>query len=631
MTTDVADGVSCDNDDVCDGVETCQAGVCTADVSLNCDDNNPCTEDTCLADAGCHSQDLVNGTACGDGDLCNGNETCQAGGCSPGVAPLCDDSNPCTLDTCGAIEGCQNIDLPDGSSCADGSVCNGDETCQDGTCTSGLAPLCDDDNPCTLDTCEGDTCQHELDPAAAAACPTPDNQCQVAACDVETGGCTAVDLDPGTPCDDGNFCSTGDLCYAGMCVGYANDALGNPICPKDCLDASAWMTCGDHASFELDGALGSNLLEAYNCDGAEGFTGYETAFLVTPPNLAFELPLTLAVELADPLLKGEAFADIVVLHATDDYQCWPDQCVDVGYMDSDGVATLELPAFVDSDGDATNDPGYIIVVDGRDGFDGAVRLSAWCPPGYTGIELYCTDGIDDDTDGMIDCADPSCWDSLTCLFEHDCDNGIDDDDDGGLDCDDPDCAEHPDCFVETVCDDGIDDEGDGLTDCDDSDCELTIACSSDCPGAIPVACGETLTGEDATTGSTTFTSFPCSPTGVGIPSDPYTHPHHVYHVAAPAGCSATVQVTPTPGPGDFEVLDIYAMAPSCEVDQCVQVTGDAGCSNPQTPATAFGSTACVQLPASHASSAWVTVIPPDSLLAWSSTFTYDLEVLCSCP
>ena len=46
---------------------------------------------------------------------------------------------------------------------------------------------------------------------------------------------------------------------------------------------------------------------------------------------------------------------------------------------------------MDEDDDPNNDASYIVLVDGRDGFNGAVRLASWCVPGYTAIELYCTD------------------------------------------------------------------------------------------------------------------------------------------------------------------------------------------------------------------------------------------------
>ncbi len=64
----------------------------------------------------------------------------------------------------------------------------------------------------------------------------------------------------------------------------------------------------------------------------------------------------------------------------------------------------------------------------------------------------------------------------------DCLNGVDDDGDGLADCADSDCATSPAC-MESDCANGQDDDGDGLTDCDDSDCKK--ACQ-------PVSCGTYL-------------------------------------------------------------------------------------------------------------------------------------------
>ncbi|MDP2161083.1 MAG: hypothetical protein Q8K02_11410 [Flavobacterium sp.] len=56
-----------------------------------------------------------------------------------------------------------------------------------------------------------------------------------------------------------------------------------------------------------------------------------------------------------------------------------------------------------------------------------------------------------------------------------CNNGIDDDGDGFIDCADFDCNESPFCAVE-ICDNGIDDDGDGFTDCEDFDCNDFPGC-----------------------------------------------------------------------------------------------------------------------------------------------------------
>ena len=43
----------CDNGNVCDGVEYCQAGVCFNRPPLVCDDSDPCTQNTCDPTLGC--------------------------------------------------------------------------------------------------------------------------------------------------------------------------------------------------------------------------------------------------------------------------------------------------------------------------------------------------------------------------------------------------------------------------------------------------------------------------------------------------------------------------------------------------------------------------------------------------
>jgi hypothetical protein len=90
----------------------------------------------------------------------------------------------------------------------------------------------------------------------------------------------------------------------------------------------------------------------------------------------------------------------------------------------------------------------------------------------------CTDGIDNDGDGRIDCGDPDCDLHPACQAEADCANGVDDDGDGWTDCDDPDCAGDASCQPETDCANGIDDDGDGRIDCEDRDCTSDPACAS---------------------------------------------------------------------------------------------------------------------------------------------------------
>lgn len=83
------------------------------------------------------------------------------------------------------------------------------------------------------------------------------------------------------------------------------------------------------------------------------------------------------------------------------------------------------------------------------------------------VEGICDDGLDDDGDSLIDCADPDCSDRAVC--PENCSNSIDDDADGDVDCADSECAGDPAC-PETICNDGLDNDGDASFDCDDIDC-----------------------------------------------------------------------------------------------------------------------------------------------------------------
>lgn len=205
-----ADGTSCSDGKPCNGAETCAAGICRSGTSLNCNDDNRCTNDSCdNAAGGCKFVVRPDDTGCSDGESCNGRETCQGGQCTPGEPPppgaLCEDTN-----TCNGIAFCQDqrcmpgTPLPNGISCADSNVCNGLERCQDGFCTAGSPVVCADTNPCTLDSCN------------------------------PTTGCQQTPVTNGTSCDDRNVCNGVDTCLGGTCTPGAPPACGALAC-----DASA--------------------------------------------------------------------------------------------------------------------------------------------------------------------------------------------------------------------------------------------------------------------------------------------------------------------------------------------------------------------------------------------------------
>src|SRR5262245_4620204 len=46
------------------------------------------------------AQACTTNAECDDANVCNGAETCQAGVCIPGLGITCNDGNACTLDSC---------------------------------------------------------------------------------------------------------------------------------------------------------------------------------------------------------------------------------------------------------------------------------------------------------------------------------------------------------------------------------------------------------------------------------------------------------------------------------------------------------------------------------------------------
>ncbi len=234
-----SDLTSCDDGDLCTESDRCTAGVCGG-LPLNCEDGNSCTEDTC--DAGvCSNTHLGGGTPCDDGIACNGDGVCTLGVCVSGEAEECpctsnadcdafDDGNQCNgVLVCGpsgqclvdqstvvvcpdATDGCttaicepatgtcNSVAVVNGTACDDGDLCTGGDTCQSGVCTSVLAG-CEDNDLCTLDSCDPDF------------------------------GCIHQDF--GGACDDGNPCTINDACMEGVCEGTENPCDDGIFCTND--------------------------------------------------------------------------------------------------------------------------------------------------------------------------------------------------------------------------------------------------------------------------------------------------------------------------------------------------------------------------------------------------------------
>jgi hypothetical protein len=246
--------------DVCDLLKGCIHGA----VAGACDDGDDCTAgDVCVGES-CVGTAIacactVDGDCVGAAfDPCKGSWGCAAGKCSvkSGTAVVCAPAGPCATATCDPATGqCAESTSPSGSACDDGKPCTVGETCGDGGCSGGLPVVCDDKNPCTNDVCQpgvgcvltpnsapcddgnactkGETCQAGLCKSGSAVVCPGDGGCFVGTCNAATG-CALKAAPPATSCDDGNACTSGDHCDGGACVGVnACACTGDADCQDD--------------------------------------------------------------------------------------------------------------------------------------------------------------------------------------------------------------------------------------------------------------------------------------------------------------------------------------------------------------------------------------------------------------
>lgn len=147
------DGETCDADgSLCTEVDKCKAGKCVAGAAPNCDDKNECTKDSCKPKSGC-IQDKLTETPCDDGDKCTVKDICVVGKCG-GIKLNCEDNNPCTNDVCDG--GCKHPVVSNGTNCGTGKHCVVGKcvvaSCGDGYVAKG--EQCDDGNANSCDGCE---------------------------------------------------------------------------------------------------------------------------------------------------------------------------------------------------------------------------------------------------------------------------------------------------------------------------------------------------------------------------------------------------------------------------------------------------------------------------------------------
>jgi hypothetical protein len=202
-----------------------------------CNDNNPCTNDTCnMATSSCVFTNVGNGTSCSDGNGCTQADSCQAGVCVGANPVVCAASDQCHVaGTCNSATGaCSNPIIANGTACNDGSACTQTDVCSAGTCVGTTSVIC-----------------------------TASDQCHYAGtCNPATGLCDNPNKANGSACTDGNSCTQIDMCQSGVCAG------SNPV---TCM---APDQCHDQGTCNPATGVCSNPVKAdgVTCNDADGCT-----------------------------------------------------------------------------------------------------------------------------------------------------------------------------------------------------------------------------------------------------------------------------------------------------------------------------------------------------------------------
>ncbi len=333
----VADGTPCDDQDPCTGGEQCQAGSCVPETTCECRTHEDCKDrfsdlgqcetyfcDKDVAGGTCSRRPVADGSACDDKNPCTQGDSCQGGECAPGGASVCDcaqdedckafeDGNLCngTLvcdrehfpykcvvdpatvvacdgssdtfclkNTCNPVTGqCEMTPAHEGEGCEDNSVCTKVSTCQKGECAPVEVIECEDDNPCTDNTC---------DPALGCVFVPNEDPCEDGNACTSGDRCVNSECQPGEPvtCDDGVFCNGAETCdpVVGCLEGEPRDCDDHNPCTEDHCDEDLGQCVHVQAESAKEGPMGSPTCsddDDNDCDGLQDADDPECHFGLT--------------------------------------------------------------------------------------------------------------------------------------------------------------------------------------------------------------------------------------------------------------------------------------------------------------------------------------------------------------
>ncbi len=455
----LGDDQLCSDAFFCNGTEKCDKTLGCVTVAVSgLDDGIGCTVDTCDEDLDKVSH-TANHTYCSDALYCNGKEVCNtSAGCQPGAAPtdddgitctldvcdeptltfihqpqhsLCKDLNPCTTDFCQAGSGC--IHSNNAAACDDGEICTTGDACADGKCVGGApsplpqcACLIDADCPDDGNKCNGKlVCQANKCVVLAGSvvtCPDLGEQCKEGVCNPLTGLCQATSKPTGTVCNDGNLCTTGEVCDAsGQCKGTkspCDDGLfcnGTEACdPAIGLCQSGplplltdGIACTKDYCDELTDSIKHTPDSTYcddgqYCNGTESCSALLGCQLGAAPPLSDGVPCTKdycddTLDSVVHLPEDKACDDGLFCNGTE--KCDATEGCKEGAVPvvSDGIACT-ADACSETSKAVTHTPDHAVCSNGNP-CDG----QEWCSP-----DSGCTAGLDPDLDDGVGCTIDTC-------------------------------------------------------------------------------------------------------------------------------------------------------------------------------------------------------------------------------
>ncbi len=319
--------VDCDDGNPCTA-DTCSNGECghepvnnCCELAADCNDDKACTTDICSSididtGAGTCTHVSVGSDCCNEDGDCGDGEVCVDHACTA----ICTSDEDCaagqTCDVptgrCVGVGGCESD-----NDCEANQICNLDTgLCVPKPESCTVDGDCEDEIPCTTDSCESGTCRHEL--ACDDGLDCTDDSCDLQAgecthesncpsgeqCDLTSGQCEpAVECQADSQCeDDGVFCNGDEICGDdGTCVSEGNPCSAGLTCtestrscttpPPACIDfTTAIETKSGSASSDSfcatwnSTANGPTLQTGDVGNGSDGIDSLSASFQFTSPS-----------------------------------------------------------------------------------------------------------------------------------------------------------------------------------------------------------------------------------------------------------------------------------------------------------------------------------------------------------